>query len=106
MKAQTDASTQTPEEILNELRAVVAEAEKILGNTSDMQSEGTMAALRERVDAAQERLAGLYEEAKRRVTAGAQYTDETIRANPYESLAIALGVGVLLGAVIGRYSKH
>ena len=29
-------------------------------------------------------------------------TDATIRACPYESLAITLGVGVLVGALLGR----
>ena len=41
---------------------------------------------------------------ERKVVAGARATDETIRAHPYESLAIALGVGVLLGALIRRNS--
>jgi len=49
---------------------------------------------------AQERLTDLYDSAKEKVTEGARRTDEAIRAHPYESLAIALGVGVLIGAGI------
>ena len=35
----------------------------------------------------------------------AQCTDQAIRANPYQSLAIAAGVGILVGVLIGRRSK-
>jgi ElaB/YqjD/DUF883 family membrane-anchored ribosome-binding protein len=106
MKTQTDSATQTPEEILNELRALVVEAERILGNdASRVPSEGTVAALRERLEAAQARLADFYETAKENVTKGTKYADRTIRANPYQSLAVALGVGVLAGVLLGRYAK-
>jgi len=44
----------------------------------------------------------VYDRARHNVVAGAKYTDETIRQHPYQSLAIALGVGVLLGALIRR----
>lgn len=104
---KTEVSTQTPEEILSELKALVVEAEKILGNDAACRcSEGTVAALKERFEAAQERLGELYEGAKQKVVRGAKRTDEAIRANPYQSLAVALGVGLLAGALIGRYTKR
>jgi ElaB/YqjD/DUF883 family membrane-anchored ribosome-binding protein len=107
MKNQLDLSTQTPEEILNELKAVVIEAEKILGNdTTGARSEGTVAALKERLEAAQERLGQFYVGARQKVVRGAKRTDEAIRDNPYQSLAVALGVGLLAGAVLGRYTKR
>ena len=34
--------------------------------------------------------------------AAAQKTDDTIRAHPYESMGVAFGVGVLLGALLTR----
>ena len=55
--------------------------------------------------AAQERFADVYTGARKKVIAGAKYTDETIRANPYQSLAIAAGVGLLVGVLLGRRSK-
>jgi ElaB/YqjD/DUF883 family membrane-anchored ribosome-binding protein len=33
---------------------------------------------------------------------GAQAVDQTIRSNPYQSLAIAFGVGALLGFLVSR----
>jgi ElaB/YqjD/DUF883 family membrane-anchored ribosome-binding protein len=105
MKTETNAGIQTPEEVLNELRSLVLEAEKILGHSTAGNCEGTVAALRERFEAAQERLTSVYENTRRRVAAGAKRTDETIRDNPYQSIAIALGVGMLAGVLLGRRSK-
>ena len=106
MKTQTDINAQSPQEILSELRSLVIEAEKILGNdTSGSRRDSTVAALRERLEAAQERLANFYEEARQKVAKGARVTDEAIRANPYQSLAIALGVGLAAGVLIGRTTK-
>jgi len=61
--------------------------------------------LRARFDAARARFADLYEGTRQKVVAGAKCADATIRANPYQSLAIAAGVGLLLGVLLGRRSK-
>ena len=34
--------------------------------------------------------------------AGDKAADETVRANPYQAIAIGVGVGVLIGYLIGR----
>ena len=65
-----------------------------------------MNALRARYAAAQERVGELYTSAKKNVVAGAKYTDETIRANPYQSIAIAAGIGLLVGVLVGRRSNR
>jgi len=43
-----------------------------------------------------------YQVAQERARAGARATDHAIRENPYTSLGIALGVGVLLGFLLKR----
>jgi ElaB/YqjD/DUF883 family membrane-anchored ribosome-binding protein len=99
------ATPHTPKELLGELQALVGEAEKMM---SDSLSEHTAEAidnLKERFGAAQERFSDMYDRTKKKVVAGAKSTDTTIRANPYQSLAIALGVGVLVGVLIGRRGK-
>jgi ElaB/YqjD/DUF883 family membrane-anchored ribosome-binding protein len=105
MKTNNDSAVQTPKELLNELQALVIEAEKMMGASLTEHTEDAMGALRTRFDAAQERLGVMYEGAKQRVVAGAKCTDQTIRANPYQSLAIAAGVGMLMGVLLGRRSK-
>lgn len=107
MKTDPGRTTQTSEDVLNELRSLVSEAEKILGQpTHENRAESTIAALQERLEAAQERLAHAYQTTSRRVVAGARYADHTIRDHPYQSIAIALGVGVLAGLLISRRGHH
>ena len=67
--------------------------------------DGAIDSLHSRFVAAQERCADAYAGARKKVVAGAKYTDATIRENPYQSLAIALGVGLLVGVLLGRRSK-
>lgn len=104
MNTETNRTTQTPEDVLNELRSLVSEAEQILGQAPEgaCNCDATLAALRERFEAAQERAAELYQKGRRKVVAGAKYADETIRENPYQSIAVALGVGLLAGVLLGR----
>jgi ElaB/YqjD/DUF883 family membrane-anchored ribosome-binding protein len=104
MKNNQDTSP-TPQDLLNDLQALVAEAEKMMGDSLSEHTADAVSALRTRFNAAQERLGDLYAGAKKKVVAGAQYTDETIRANPYQSIAIAAGVGLLVGVLLGRRSK-
>ena len=105
MKNNTETTAQTPKELLKDLHALVAEAEKMMGDSLSEHTEGAVSALRTRFDAAQERMGELYTGARKKVIAGAKYTDETIRANPYQSIAIAVGVGLLVGVLVGRRSK-
>jgi ElaB/YqjD/DUF883 family membrane-anchored ribosome-binding protein len=68
-------------------------------------STDAMEKLRQRFGAAQARLSEFVDGAKRRVVDGAKCTDAAIRANPYQSLAIAVGVGLLFGVLVGRRTK-
>ncbi len=99
MKTRTEASA---EEMMQNLRALISEAEQVVSNGVSTTSSHVVADLRERLQNGVEKLNGYYDDAKERVSAGARRTDETIRAHPYESLAVALGVGVLIGALVRR----
>jgi ElaB/YqjD/DUF883 family membrane-anchored ribosome-binding protein len=105
MKNRNLSEAQTPEALLNDLRALVIEAEKMLGSAPDADGAEAVTTMRARLEAAQERFGELYASAKKNVAAGAKYTDEAIRANPYQSLAIALGAGLLIGVLVGRSTK-
>jgi ElaB/YqjD/DUF883 family membrane-anchored ribosome-binding protein len=95
----------TPKELLTELQALVAEAETMMGDAISEQSDEAIESLRARFVAAQERFTDVYDGARKKVIASAKYTDASIRANPYQSLAIAAGVGLLVGIFLGRRSK-
>jgi ElaB/YqjD/DUF883 family membrane-anchored ribosome-binding protein len=105
MKNNKETTAQTPTELLNDLKDLVSEAEKMMGDSISEHTADAVGALRARFDATHERLAELYTGARQKVVAGAKCTDEAIRANPYQSLAIAAGVGLLLGVLLGRRSK-
>jgi ElaB/YqjD/DUF883 family membrane-anchored ribosome-binding protein len=94
-----------PKEFLAELHALVAEAEAMMADSRSEPSSEAFGKLRARFGAAQERFADIYAGAKKRIVAGAKCTDVAIRDNLYQSLAIAFGVGVLVGALVGRRNK-
>ena len=105
MKNNTDSPAQNPKDLLDELHALVTEAEKLIGNAATEPAEDALHALRTPFHAAHERLTDVYEGTKQRVVAGARCTDAAIRANPYTALAIAGGIGLLAGILVGRRSR-
>ncbi|MDB6169950.1 MAG: hypothetical protein JWM88_2814 [Verrucomicrobia bacterium] len=97
----------TPKELLSELKALVAEAEAVMGDAAAADESGELlGGVRARFEAAQERFSEIYDGARRKVVDSAKYTDTAIRENPYQALAIAAGVGVLVGVLVGRRNNQ
>lgn len=90
MKNKRKTTAQSPQDVLDNPTGLVAEAERMMQEPASAQDEETLSRLRRRCD-----------EAKERISAGAKSADEAIRANPYQSLAIALGAGLLVGLLLG-----
>ncbi len=105
MKNSQPEATGVSDAFLSDLRALVTEAEKLLDDSEGGDTNGKGLALRERFEAAQERFTDLYAGAKKRAIAGGKQTDRAIRDNPYQAMAIAAGVGLLIGALLGRRSR-
>ncbi|MGA3007289.1 MAG: hypothetical protein ABSE59_05290 [Opitutaceae bacterium] len=105
MKDNNEDTAQTPKELLDQLQTLVTEAEAMIAGSGNGHSTDAFDTLRSRCTAVQDRFTDAYAGAKKKVLAGAKYTDESIRANPYQSLAIAAGVGLLIGLLAGRRSK-
>jgi ElaB/YqjD/DUF883 family membrane-anchored ribosome-binding protein len=104
MKNRTDTGTasETPEQLIEHISRLMGEAEAMLAGPVADQAQSKLADIKDRLEEARERLTDVYARARKNVIAGAKYTDESIRANPYQSMGVALGVGVLLGVLIGR----
>ena len=102
MKNDSASKSETPEEVAEHISRLMAEAEAMLVGPVADRATDKFGELRARFENLQSKAADVYGDARQRVVAGARATDETIRRHPYESLAIALGVGVLLGALIRR----
>lgn len=102
--ARTDSDTHA-DATLDELKSLLAEAEKALASAGDTATE-EVTALRGRLrDALDEGKAGarrVYERAK----AQAHRADEAIHTHPYVAIGIAAGVGLLAGALISRGCHH
>ncbi len=88
----------TPKELLHELQTLVGEAETMMAHSLSEHSAEALAHLRARFGAAQERFSDLYDGARKKVAAGAKYTSTTIRQHPGTSLAMAVGLGLMVGA--------
>lgn len=103
MKNRHDTGTaETPEQLIEHISRLMTEAEAMIAGPVTEGATGKLAEMREKLELARDQLAEAYGRARKSVVAGAKYTDETIRTHPYQSLAIALGVGVLIGALIRR----
>ena len=105
MKNDSVSRVETPEEVAEHISRLMDEAEAMLvGPVSDRVTD-KFSDLRARLEQLQTKAVNVYGDARRKVVEGARVTDETIRSHPYESLAVALGLGVLLGALIRRGNR-
>lgn len=95
----------TTDKLMEDLRVVVADAEELLKATAGQAGE-KVAAVRARaqasVDAAKGRMAVVGERVGERSREAAKMTDEYVHQNPWSSIGVAAGLGVLLGFLIGR----
>lgn len=101
----TTAVKNDAQRLLTDLRALGLEAEKLIEDSTSELTEGALTRLRHQFKVTQERFSDLYGVAKEKTIAGAKYTDEMVRANPYSAVGIGAAVGLLVGVLIGR-SMH
>lgn len=93
------------ERVLADLRALAHDSEELLKATAGDVSEKAKEA-RTRLTAALDRTRSTITELQHQAVAGvkaaAKKTDTVIREHPYQSLGVALGVGLLIGLVVAR----
>lgn len=93
------------ERVLADMRALASDAEALLKVTANDASEKAKEA-RARLNVALDKAKATYEEMQKQgvesARAAVKKADETVRAHPYESMGIAFGVGLLLGALLQR----
>jgi ElaB/YqjD/DUF883 family membrane-anchored ribosome-binding protein len=93
------------ERLMADFGTLAHDAEALLNITAGDVSEKAQAA-RSRLTAALEKAKETYAEIQSKgvaaAKAAAKKADTTIRAHPYESIGIAFGVGILLGALLRR----
>jgi ElaB/YqjD/DUF883 family membrane-anchored ribosome-binding protein len=94
------------DKLMSDLRVVIADAEELLRLTADQAGEG-VAAVRGRVltrmNQAKADLVELQQAAVAKVRAAGQATDDFVHDNPWKSIGMAAGVGLVVGLLIGRH---
>jgi len=95
----------TTDQLVSDLKSVVNDAEALLKATSAQTGE-KIQEVRARAEnslrQAKVRLNELEDEAMRRAREVADATDEYVRGNPWQSVGIAAGIGLLLGLLLSR----
>src|SRR5450432_1409534 len=95
---KTHHSTHKTEEVGEHL---MEDAQALLSATAHVAEEKVVEA-RKRLTAAIEKGKETWNTVQEKAVAGAKATDQVIRDNPYKSLAVALGVGAVIGYLLRR----
>ena len=105
MSEYSELNNSNKQKLVADMKNVVADAEEILRATAGIAGE-KMAELRERISErlsdAKLRLADAEAIVFDKTKAAARATDDFVYENPWQSVGIAAGVGLLLGIIIGR----
>lgn len=100
-----NTTPETLDQLIRDLRTVVLDGEELLKATAGDAGEKAREArekIRIAVQSARETCQGLEHGARDAARDAARSTDRAIREHPYETMGIAFGVGVLIGALVTR----
>ncbi|MFV0678769.1 DUF883 family protein [Ottowia sp.] len=101
----TETAVETKEQLVANLRRVIADAEDLLAATAG-QTDSKMADLRarakENLAVAREKLAEVRAAGRDRAIQAAEATDQYVHDNPWSSIGAAAAVGMLIGVLLGR----
>ncbi|HUD84545.1 MAG TPA: hypothetical protein VMQ67_13630 [Candidatus Saccharimonadales bacterium] len=92
---------ETPNALRHDARTLAVDARALLDATADLTDQKIAEARKHLLDAL-ESGKQTYARLSDKAVQGAQAVDQTIRSNPYQSLAVAFGVGALLGFLVSR----
>ena len=95
----------TTRTLIDDLRAVVADAEALVSATAGDASDRAKTARQraaDSVETARARLAELEADLKRRAKAAKDDATHYVQDNPWQSVGVAAAIGVVLGVLLGR----
>ncbi len=93
------------DKLVQDFRIVVADAEELLRATANQAGEKVTAArerIQDSVHRAKVKLAEAEDALMHSTRQAARVTDEYVHENPWRSVGIAAGVGLIIGLLIGR----
>ena len=95
----------TTDKLMHDLRVVVEDAEALLAITAGQTGEkieALRARAKESLGAARERMKAAGAQLGDRAKAAAKTTDDYVHTNPWTAIAIAAGLGFVLGSLTNR----
>jgi len=92
---------QQTQAIRNDMGQLAEDAQALMAATADVAGEKVVAA-RKRLAAALESAKEIAANVREKAIAGAKVADQTVRENPYQAIAIGVGVGAVVGYLLAR----
>jgi ElaB/YqjD/DUF883 family membrane-anchored ribosome-binding protein len=87
--------------IRNDVSQLAEDTRALVAATADVAGEKVSEA-RKRLAAALESGKEIYGRVREKAVEGAKVADQTVRENPYQAIAIGVGVGALIGYLVAR----
>lgn len=100
-----DASITEQQQLVTDMKSVIADAEDMLTATADQAGEKVAtlrARIQDRLKGAKVRLSEAEAALIAKTRAAARATDTYVHEQPWTAVGIAAGVGLLVGLIIGR----
>jgi ElaB/YqjD/DUF883 family membrane-anchored ribosome-binding protein len=101
----TESTRAAREQLLTDLRAVVADSEELLKATAGAVDERARAArtrIEDTIQAAKSRIESLDDEVLERIQGAGKAADRYVHEHPWGAVAVAAGAGLLVGVLIAR----
>lgn len=101
----SELTTAQKDKLMGDLRVVITDAEELLRMTADQAGESAAdirSRVQTRMNQAKVDLIHLQDAAVAKVKAAGHATDEFVHENPWKSIGISAGVGLVVGLLIGR----
>ncbi|MES2354707.1 MAG: YqjD family protein [Pseudomonadota bacterium] len=95
----------TKEKLLNDFNTVVTEAEQLVksvASESGDKAHALLAKVEQNLKIARERVGELQGVVVQKTKAAARVTDDYVHENPWKSIGIAAGIGVVIGLLLNR----
>ena len=89
------------ERLVSDLKRVVHDSQDLLHSSAEVAGDQARA-MRERLAGALESARETCRKLEDKMGVGAKAADKVIRENPYQSIGIAFGVGLLIGVLVAR----
>lgn len=91
--------------ISNDMGRLAEDSHALMSATADVAGEKVGEA-RQRLAVALERGKEICGDVREKVVETAQVADKTVRENPYQAIAIGVGVGAIIGFILARLSSR